>query len=355
MVRGHATVRTALIAAGLLLLAGCSQDPAGLPTSVDYERAERVWSDPWLAPGTASVPEAGWGSPDGYVRRDAGTRTTRYTAGSPQQALQREIASAQDAGWILTGLVCDGLTASLARGTGLDDGAIAVLEVAAAGRGAEVVVTGYVPHHLDGSWPAPSTDPAFDGSCRNAAGQRPLADDVSLGEPFDGGEEPAEPDTTTWQRESPSDEEQALLDAVNADPWVAGLGLVLDSELAADDTLRRAPTADATATDALLADVVADMAGWELTWMSCGRGRATEATARLVTDDGVAVARLTGLPDRTDVTVTLPLPEAPPPDWIADVPALNSPACLTSTPRHRRIVIQGTPVTTVAESQPVAG
>ena len=126
MVRGHASLTAALVAAGLLL-SSCSQDPAGLPTSVDYERAQRVWSDPWLAPDRALVPEAAWGSPDGYVRRDAGTRTTRYTSGSPEQALQREIASAQDAGWILTGLVCDDLTASLARGTGLDDGATAVL------------------------------------------------------------------------------------------------------------------------------------------------------------------------------------------------------------------------------------
>ena len=177
---------------------------------------------------------------------------------------------------------------------------------------------------------------------------------MSLGEPFDGGEEPAEPDTTSWQQGSRTDEEQALLDAVNADPWVGEVGLVLDSELAADDTMRRAPTADATVPDALLADVVADMAGWELTWMSCGRGRATEATARLVTDDGVAVARLTGLPGHTDVTVTLPLPEAPAPDWVADVPALDAPACLTSTPRDRHVVIEGTPVATVAESQPVA-
>lgn len=353
---GRAVVRrhAALIGAGLLVLAGCSHDPAGLPTSVDYERAQRVWSDAWLAPGSAAVPEAAWGSPDGYVRRDAGTRTTRYPSGSPEQVLQREIAAARDAGWILTGLTCDDLTASLARGNGLDDGAMAVVEAAAAGRGAEVVVTGYVPHHLDGSWPDPGTELVPGDICIGSGDDQRLADDVSLGEPFDGGEEPAEPDTTTWQRAASTDQEQALLDAVNADPWVQGLNVVLGSQLAADDALRRGATGS-TSLRQPLGEVVAAMTGWELTWASCGRGRETTATARLVTTDGVAVARLTGLRGRTDVAVSLPIPETPSPDWVAEVPVLVGPACLSGGPvRGSRILVEGTPVALVADSQPLA-
>ena len=47
MVRRHPALRTALVGAGVaLVLTGCGQDPAGLPTAADYDSAQRVWSDP---------------------------------------------------------------------------------------------------------------------------------------------------------------------------------------------------------------------------------------------------------------------------------------------------------------------
>lgn len=350
MVRRHA----ALIGAGLLLLSGCSQSSAGLPTSVDYERAQRVWSDPWLAPETASVPEAAWGSPEGYVRRQAGTRTTRYTAGTPETVLTREVLAAQERGWTLTGLSCsEQPSASLARGDGLDSGATALVTAARDGAIIEVVASGSVPHHLDGSWPDPPADLDVPSSCLFGGVDSELVD-RSLGAPWD--ETPdAEGSETDWRRDAPTADEQALLDAVNADPWVRGLDVTLDARLAADDALRRAPTASTTLPGTTVSEVVAEMAGWDLTWVSCGRSRATEASARLLTDDGVAVARLTGLPGRTEVTLTLPIPETPAAEWVAEVPVLDGAACVSETPPRRgRIVVQGTPVALVGVSQPVA-
>lgn len=355
VVRRHATLTATL---GLLLLgtSGCAQDPAGLPTEVDFERAQRVWSDPWLAPDQALVPGAAWGSPDGWVTREAGIRTTDYRDSQPLVALTREVTSALAEGWRLTGARCDGQpAASLVRGEGLETGTVAVARTDDLGPVTRVTVTGSVPHHLDGSWPAPADELTLADSCLSggdAAGAS--VDDLDRGPPEDPPDDPARPDSDEWDRESPSADEEALLDAVNADPWIATLGLSISADLSADDALRRAPDATLTLDGQPLTEVVAAMSDWELTWMSCGRGRATEATARLVTDAGIAVARLTGLSRRTEVTVTLPLPEAPAPDWVAEVPSLADPSCLPGAPRGPRIVLEGIPVATVSVSQPVA-
>ncbi len=341
----------------MLVLAGCGQDPAGLPTSADYSRAEQAWSDPWLAPATASVPEAGWGSPDGYVRREAGSRTTAYSTGSAQQALQREVDVARAGGWRLTGAVC-GVepTATLALGEGLEDGMAATVVARSEGPVVEVTVTGYVPHHLDRTWPSPE---AVDVTCAADGGSPDGVEDVedlALGLPLDGADDPAEPGVTAWQRDERDTAEQALVDAVNADAWVSGLGLVVGGDLTADDARRRAPTAT-TSTRAPLAAVVDDMTGWDLTWVACGRGRATEATARLVADDGVAVARLSGVRRRTEVTVTLPVAETPSPTWVAEVAVLEDPPCLDGPaggPGDTGDTVAGVPVSLVGQAQPVA-
>lgn len=344
MVRRHA----ALTALGLLaatVLAGCSSsDPATLPTAVDYETAQYAWSDPWLAPEVGAVPEAAWGSPEGYVRREAGTRTTTYLGGTDERVLLREVDAAQAAGWTLTGATCGtDPTASFAK-----DAMTAVASAVEAGRGVEVEVTAYVRHHLDQSWPG--TAP-IRRSCLRGGGVAALQvpDELPLGPPYDGVEDPPEPDSSEWQRDTRTDDEQALLDAVNADEWVTGLGLTLASELAADDALRRAPTGTTTV-DQPLAEVLAAMTGWQVTWVSCGRDREAEASARLVTDAGVAVARLGSDGSSTEVTVTAPVPETPDPAWVADVPVLEDPTC---SPRGNRILTRGTPVTLVGESQPV--
>lgn len=342
--------------AGVLLLAGCSQDPAGLPTSADFSRAEQAWSDPWLAPATASVPEAGWGSPDGYVRREAGSRTTTYTSGTAQQALQREVDVARAGGWRLTGAVCgEEPTATLALGEGLEDGMAATVVARSEESVVEVTVTGFVPHHLDRAWPAtPEIDALCPGDDASAEQQGVEdVDDLALGPPLDGAEDPAEPELTSWQRDARDATEQGLVDAVNADPWVSGLDLVVGGDLAADDARRRAPTA-ATSTRAPLASVVDRMSGWDLTWVACGSGRPTEATARLVTDDGVAVARLSGVRRSTEVTVTLPIAETPSPTWVAEVPVLADPPCLDEVAVGPGYTVAGVPVSVVGQSQPVA-
>lgn len=350
VVRRHAGLSAVLGAA--LLLAGCGQDPASLPTAADYATAERAWSDPWLAPASATVPEAGWGSPDGYVQRETGTRTTRYTTGGPAQALRREVVAATARGWRLTGLTCATPAASLVRGTGVDDGLAATVQVSGTTGAVDALVTGIAPHHLDGAWPAVDA-PALDlaGSCLAGGPERALRED-SLGTPYDA-REAEDPEHTTWRRDVLSGPERRLAAAVAADPWVREAGLAVGTgRLAADDARRRAPVGTLTLPRPL-AEVVAAMGDWQVTWAACGPGRVTELTARLRTDDGPAVARLTGIAGSTTVTVTLPLPEAPAPAAIEQVPALTDPPCLAAPPAADTVA--GTPVATVSVSQPVSG
>lgn len=354
---GRAVVRrhAALIAVAACLLAGCSRGAEGLPTGLDFQRAQTVWSDPWLAPDRALVPEAGWGSPDGYVRREAGTRTTAYRGGTPEAVLSREVAAALARGWVLTGATCtDQHAVSLARGDGLDSGATAVAVATREGRALEVVVTGSVPHHLDGSWPAPGAelDPA--DTCLKGGPDTELVD-VSLSEPF-GEVQDTDGTESEWQRDEGGPEQAQLLEAVNEDPWVQEIGLNVGSaDLAADDAMRRAPTGRAEVTGTPLTDLVDGMGGWELTWASCGRGRPTELTARFLTGVGSAVARISAVGDRVTVSVALPMPEAPVNEWVSGVPKLDADArCLAGPPPGRRIVTEGIPVATVAESQPIA-
>lgn len=345
-------MRAALIGAGLLLLTGCSQDPAGLPTNADFERAQQAWSEPWLAPERASVPEAAWGSPDGYVRRDAGIRTTDYSGRTPEQALRSELAAAVAAGWRVTGTLCDEPSAALAKGDGLADGMAATVSAERLDPAVRVTVTAYVPHHLDGDWPSL---PESQETCVRETGVEDLVEDIRLGAPFGGVDDPPEPDTTEWTRSEPSSDEQAFLAAVNADPWLAQQGVTVGAQLAADDARRLAPGAELSLTGQGVAEVTAAMAAWELTWVSCGQHRATEASLRLVTDHGVAVARLSEVAGRrTEVTVTLPIPETPAPAWIPEVPVLEDPPCLDTRPRGRTVSVAGTPVAPVVESQPVS-
>ena len=354
---GRAVVRrhAALIVVAACLLAGCSRGADGLPTSLDFQRAQTVWSDPWLAPDQALVPEAAWGSPDSYVRREAGTRATTYRGGSPEVVLSREVAAALARGWTLTGATCgDEVSVSLARGDGVDSGATAVATAAREGRTTEVFVTGSVPHHLDGAWPSPDTelDPA--DSCL-AGGPETDVVDLSLGEPL-GDVQDSDGTKAEWQRDAPSPDETAVLDAVNENPWLQEIGLTVGSaDLAADDAMRRAPTGRAELTDTSLVDLLDGMAGWTLTWASCGRGRPTELTARLAIGAGSAIARISVVGSRATVTIGLPMAETPVNEWVLGVPRLDAGArCLGGPPPGRRIVTEGIPVATVAESQPVA-
>ena len=356
MVRRHPALSGAGAVLGLLL-AGCAHDPAGLPTTVDLERAERVWSDPWVAPDDASVPGVSWGAPDGFVSRSAGRRSTEYRGGTPTDALVREVTAATTAGWSLAGATCGAKpSASLTRGDGLEDGAVAVVTAEELRPVIAVEVTAAVPHHLDGDWPVTATGLDLADTCLGGGAEtgRSLGE-LSDGEPVDPPEDPEQPDSDEWQRDSPTDDEQALYDAVNADPWVQGLGLRIDPTLRADDARRHAPGGELSLRGQTVADVLADMEGWELTWMSCGRGRATEATARLTTDAGVAVTRLTELRGATDVGIRLPIPETPDPEWVAEVPVLEEPTCLSSPPTDDSVVLEGVPVALLGQSQPFAG
>jgi len=359
VVRGDAGL-TAALAASALVLAGCSGvDPAKFPTSVDYERAQRVLSDPWLSPSHGEITESST-NPEA-VDRHVGGRSTRYVARDPAAVARREIEAARAAGWRLTGVECPPpshgervVEASLARGTGIEDGVVAVLRVEhdGAGRETRAQVDGYAAHHLDREWPAvaaPALAPAR--SCLRGGPGQPLPEDIEDGRVPEG----EEPERTEWSRESLDDGERALVGEVNADPWVSALGLAVPERLEGADwkQVRAAPSATVRVSRPP-AQVARGMGAWEVTWVACGHGRSTELSARLETGHGVAVARLSGIGARTEITVGVPLPEIPPPAWISEVPALDSPPCLAG-PERTPLVTEGTPVALVTASQPVTG
>ncbi|MGZ5405459.1 MAG: hypothetical protein ACXWDL_12475, partial [Nocardioides sp.] len=113
----------------------------------------------------------------------------------------------------------------------MDSGATAVVVSTREARGVEVVVTGSVPHHLDGSWPPPPARLDVPGTCLLGG---PEADLLSA---------PSVRDLVERFTQRQVEEEGALA-AVNADPWLQDIGLpgLLD-----------------------------DLGDWELTWASCGR------------------------------------------------------------------------------------
>ncbi|MDP3893057.1 hypothetical protein [Nocardioides sp.] len=361
------TPPTAALLAGLALLAGCGSPVAEYPTPTDFDRAARVWTDPWLAPDQTRVAGTVYGSTEGVDRR-VGTRDTADGHGDPRRVLHREVVAAIAAGWDLLGADCraEPARAVLGRGSGVADAAAATVEVSRDDAATRVRVTGVVPHHLDGSWPALDDPVSLQDSCLvDGTDGAPPPEVPELGPVLAGDAavdtDPAGP--AEWRRTTLDDAEAALLAAVNDDPWLVSTGSPLPDPdtLREGDVRRNGPTTAGELTPgpttpaAAIAAVVATMEGWELTWATCGERRPTEATLRLRTLAGTAVARLRATGGAVAWQVRLPVPETPVPDRVNDVPVLGSSDCLTVGAPDDAVLNEGRPVAVVGESQPVVG
>lgn len=358
--------RAALIAPSVLLLplAGCSDQPGwSYSTQEDFERAAAVWRDPWVAPGDPGVPEAGYGAAPGNVVRTAGRRTTHYDEGSTGVVARAEARAATEGGWAIVAASCSEDTTSLVltKGSGLD-GAAATLDVTGRSGEVEVEVEAAVPHHSDGSWPQLGEPVALTDTCLGSGGSQTLPEVPLTGGPFPGpdGANTPEVDVPEWQRGELTGDEEALTEAVEADPWVASLGTTISTpELEARDVRRGSPGARgairvvAREPRRALAEVTDSMTGWEITWVSCGSGRSPEATGLLETAEGPAVVRLVASSRDVAWELQLPVPEAPAPFWLEDVPTLAYSRCL-SLAAVTGLTVEGVPAVLPSGLQPVS-
>ncbi|MEO5665842.1 MAG: hypothetical protein ABIR39_21445 [Nocardioides sp.] len=349
--------------AGLaLLLAGCSSTSTELQTTgVDVERAFNASRDPWAAPTGLTFPSQEYGGAN--VLRDAGSRSTEYPGLAPAKVARLEIAAALESGWTLASVACaedPRYTAVLTKGEDLDDSVLAELTV----EGPAAGVSLQVPHHLDGSWPS-TTPVALDETCLAAGQLNEPPTDLPF-DPYPGdGASPSLDDFDPWQRDSLSDEENALMEQILADPLLAAAGAginVTELGLRTGDTWRAALTGGASvevqaaSTRAAVSQVVED-SDWVLTWAACGAGRQTEATLRIPVEGGTITARLTSTRrDTVEVSLGLPVPEAPLTyAQIEDVPALESSRCLGSEPLGSKVLLEGIPVALPNRLHPYLG
>jgi hypothetical protein len=345
-----------------MLLTGCSDLPGDLyADDVDLTRAQAVWADPWVAPSTLSVPQAGYGS-NGQVSRQAGTRTTTYVGVDASVAVAQEVVGAEDRGWTLVGATCDPdqVRAVLTRG-GTEPGSAALAEVRAEpdDEFVDVSVEAQVPHHLDDDWPdlGPAVDVAdtcLSGASGNLAPELPDAE--PRGSADDGVDRPE------WTGAGPTADDDARVAALDDDTWFGSLDTkVSDPDTTGGDRQRHAPSAAGSLTPgprrplAALSSVVDSMTGWEPTYAACSRSTGGVVTLRLVGDAGPVVARLEAVPGDAGAvswTVTLPIVSGPDQSWVDQVPALEDPTCLAGA-SPRQPLAEGTPVGLIAELQPL--
>lgn len=367
--------RAVAVAAGGLLLAtggltGCSWGSgATYPDATDLHRAVAVWQDPWVAPtivGTAA-PTSG---PDA-AERLVGTRLTSWGTTDLTAALSAEVAGGVAAGWGLHAVDCTAGTAYLVAGlvdgrpSDLDAVRSALVQARPDGDGTTVTVEVLVPHHRDGSWPAPpsaleSADTCLGGATTGAAGSAPATGAPTAG-PFvdppgedadildgDGAEGDPDVERPEWPSSTASDETRALVADVAADGWVAGLDTPLELPRPSDRGWRRdapqatsvlAEVAGATAAARLgtvLADVAAAGDGWEPTFVACDPTDPTAPAAaalRRTSAAGTATLTLTALGATPDVRADVVLPVD---GWetgeayvagLADLPPVDPAAC----------------------------
>lgn len=354
------TAGAAALAAALLT--GCSDLPGDLyADDVDLARAQAVWADPWVAPGTLSVPQAGYGS-NGQVSRRAGTRTTTYAGVDASAATAQEVAGAEAQGWALVGATCgpDEVRAVLTRGgTDVDSAAVADVRAEPDDELVEVSVDAEVPHHLDDDWPdlGPAVEVA--DTCLAGAAGNP-APELPDGEPRGSADDDV--DQPEWSGTGPTADDEARVAALGADPWFQSLDTdVSEPDAAGGDRQRHAPSASGTLAPgprqplAALASAVGSMTGWQPTYAACSRPTGGVVTLRLDSDAGPIVARLEAVPGDAGAVswaVTLPIVGGPDQSWVDQVPALEAPACL-ATPSPRQPVTEGTPVGLIGELQPL--
>ena len=346
MVRCHAVVLTALLAAPL---AGCGyidSTPGALDSDAsDVAAASAVWRDPWVAPTVAMAPGPGLGT-TGWVTRVVGGRTTSYDV-PVEAAATDELAVAAAAGWSPTSSACGSdLSVTLAG----PDGALASLVVSPSAGGSEVRVAALTRHHLDDDWsvPDPVERTCLDGGASEVA---EVAELPESSEPLRTAALP-EAESAGWESDEPTDDDEALVEEVNADLAAKDLTEVRGPQLTTGESWRRAPASEMTVDADGLAALGSTLEGWTLTWTACGGGAPTRATYVRPFGAGPAVAHATLLDGKALLRVTLPIPEAPADDAVADLPPLTTSPCLGEVDE---LTVAGTPAVLPTELTPVAG
>jgi hypothetical protein len=216
--------------------------------------------------------------------------------------------------------------------------------------GTSVSVAAEVPHHLDEDWPDLGAPVAPEDTCLTGV-DGPEAPGLPEGEPR--GEADDGVDVPEWPASTPTAADDARVGAAEADPWLASVARTPfgEPETEAGDQQRHAQVLEGWIDATTVAEQVARMEGWTLTYAACGPHRAPTATLRLDAADQV-VARLDEAPDGSvDWQVAVPALDGPDQSWVDDVPALEDARCLSEAPPEP--VLEGTPVGLLTQLQPL--
>lgn len=289
------------------LSTGCGPPANGaqLPNRIDLERAQAIWTDPWLAPSetrtAGASPEKETGPTQIVARGDAAMR------GSSASIQGAELATAEERGWRLVGLECTDefwkeFTLVFERGDSTTTQARTTFSYSQVDpnlphdssknlwvRGMEV----RVPHHLEDPWPAaPSI------SLSNGCGTTPqLPQTRGLGSNDSSVPVPDWPSTMTQESG------QTLVDQVKTDAFLSRVGTRIAQTPRIGDTVSTTynqPQAQpVTLPDsASLTELSLEAAhqGYILSYASCGLGRSVAELRRSLETHQVIV-RLTAEPD----------------------------------------------------------
>lgn len=319
--RGLTTI--AIGGIGMGLLSGCvPNDGRNYSNATDVSRAQRVWSDPWLANEAPSVP--GPSASGSSFRRGVAGRGYETQIG-PLAIVTTEVRAAIGAGWRLVGAQCDrnergiliDVNAQLARGSSLDDWSLARVEASErngntsattsptpAQRYTQVTVNASVPHHLDTTWPvAPAIE--LSTSCLvqdpSKAPATPAPASTPPVEPTIGRLSGDMTDPPKWSIPA-EDDLTAAVDALADDPGLTSLGLGVTKPPAREDSEARdaagASSAAVPARGGLAGEVPALVSqGWILTYAACiGPGAPNVAELSRPAGTRTAVLRLAQVP-----------------------------------------------------------
>jgi hypothetical protein len=305
--RASARLLAAVAVIGALASA-CTSAPlrgAWYANATDLARAQRVWSDPWVAP-TATKATHYQASNSGVLDRVVGVRTTESAGGAVRARAKDEVAAAVATGWELVTVACTTsggapeptrVDAVLQRRTtDLDHAATATVTTAAAWSGSATTFTTVsvtVPHHLDTWWPREHPT-AVELTCLGTGQSATITPTLRPGPWTDRG--PADPASLpslavpTWSGPAVPDDLAAAVGAASADPWLTQLRLApaLPQLTAAADDVRSSAAATAPAGRSLgrLADLVtAAPTPWRVTYAACF-GSSGPAAAELVREVG---------------------------------------------------------------------
>jgi len=322
--RGLTTIAIGGLAAGLL--SGCvPRDGRTYPNAIDVTRAQRAWTNPWLAPVEASTVEPTAAAP--WLRRDV-ARRGHDTPASPRAAVTTEVRAALASGWRLVEVRCQPdeqgspgvASAELTLGSTVEDGIMASVSSsfgsmdATQYQGTQVVVSAEVAHHLDASWPerGPIT---LEGSCLlsdslpAAPSPTPTPSSASPSPSPEWGEVPLPGEKAKapeWQGDAFPDDLRDAMDALRDDPALRALGVTLRShdgeredsgvdDAVMSDEMPISPPTDLTRTVASLTSQ-----GWTLTYAGCiGPGAPNLAELSRSAGKRTAVLRLSQVASST--------------------------------------------------------